>query len=92
MSSANGFTDLKGSIAPVGGVTFAGHHVISQSTFDPNESAFFSALKNERLFDGNKFSSNGTPLPNKLEGAVATGMAYHAGGHPAYNDLAARHP
>ncbi len=82
MAGVAGFNDVE-PLPTVGGVTFAGHHVVSQKVFDG--SPFFQALKTNG-FDANSFASNGIPLPNKPAGAVATGMAYHAGGHPAYND------
>src|SRR5262245_17216050 len=64
-------------------VEFRGHHVIPQSVFT---SDFFVALKQNGLFDGNSFKSNGISLPSTLEGAEVIGSAYHAGAHQAYTD------
>ena len=55
MAGVAGFNDVD-PLPPVNGVTFAGHHVVSQSIF--NNSRFFQALKTAG-FDVNSFASNG---------------------------------
>lgn len=86
MAAINGFNGISEGLPLVSvnnvNVAFAGHHAVSQSVF--GDSDFFDALKDLKLFDGRNWSSNGVPLPRTSEGAIATGMALHNDGHPAY--------
>lgn len=70
----------------INGVTvlLQGHHVIPQNVF--NTFDFFTALKQNGLFDGNSFKTNGLALPGTAVGGDVVGSAHHAGAHQAYSD------
>ncbi|MEM7425514.1 MAG: cadherin-like domain-containing protein [Pseudomonadota bacterium] len=92
MTSSSSFPDQFSGDIPVNPASGGGwngqfqkHHLIP--TAQANSSSLLQGLSARGLYDHENFGSNGLYLPDDANDAKASGLARHAGSHPAYSNF-----